>query len=113
VASSSGPSIDDAVASDRDQRNDPRRVYEEVIKAAPQRKLGQHWPEFRDRWTARLAQSQDQKVAARPAKGKSTTEFSVEDEALQSPSEEAVRQAVEVRISTRPDCQGGERRSTH
>ena len=97
-----GANADNTVASDREQRDDAKRTYQRTIDAAPRRQVRHVWEELRVPWTARLSQSEDQKVAAPPpAKGKTTSEFSVEDEHLRSPSEEAVRQAVEGSISTR------------
>ena len=46
--------------SDRQQRDDARRAYAEVIHASRRRGVGHIWEELRDRWAARLSQLQDQ-----------------------------------------------------
>lgn len=48
--------------TDREQRDDARRAYEEEISVAAGGEAGHVWEELRDRWTRRLEQSQDQKV---------------------------------------------------
>lgn len=51
--------------SDREQRDDARRVYEATIGAASGVRVGPVWAELRDRWTTRLKQQQDRQRVAR------------------------------------------------
>jgi hypothetical protein len=72
-----GTKLENGEATDREQRDDARRVYEDEISRAAGGEVGHVWEDIRDRWTRRLQQSQDQEVGDfNPNHDPDTGEFS-------------------------------------